>query len=170
VDANIKIRSVLPARFREASSLRGFTLIEIIIVLFIIGIATGLVGIMVSSNSGNLEVRTFTKELSAVLRYARSHAVSEKKSYCFVIDREEEMYRLYVHGAGEEKEADTVISKSIPEEIEIIRSENDEEVDIEFFPQGNSTGGVMQVARDGKVDFLVIINKITGRVEVEKAE
>jgi general secretion pathway protein H len=161
---------VIPARFRDASSLTGFTLIEIIIVLLIIGIATGLVGIVVSRNSGDREVRIFTKELSAVLRYARSHAVSEKRSYCFVIDREEGMYRLYVHDSGEEEEADTVISKSIPEEIEIIHSEDDEDVDIEFFPQGNSTGGVMQVARDGKVDFYITVNRITGRVEVENAE
>jgi prepilin-type N-terminal cleavage/methylation domain-containing protein len=35
----------------------GFTLVEIIIVLFIIGIASGLVGIWISRGSGNLEIR-----------------------------------------------------------------------------------------------------------------
>ena len=42
----------------------GFTLIELIIVLIIIGIAAGLAGLYIGSSSDNLAIRTFTKDNS----------------------------------------------------------------------------------------------------------
>jgi general secretion pathway protein H len=77
------------------ASRAGFTLLEITIVIIIMGIALGIVGMIVSKDRGSLEVKTFTRELAAVLRYARSHAVTEKKTYCFVINREDRQLRLY---------------------------------------------------------------------------
>ena len=73
----------------------GFTLLEIIIVMVIMGIALGIAGIMISKNKGSVEIKTFTKEISSFLRYARSHAVSEKKMYCLVIEQEEGVLRLF---------------------------------------------------------------------------
>lgn len=156
--------SILPPRRS------GFTLIEIIVVLFIAGIALGLVGIFVGKGSGSLKIRTFTKDVSAVLRYARSHAVSEKKIYCFVIDKNEQIYRLYAEDTGY-KEIDLVISKYIPEELQMTLQGSDEDSPhIEFFPRGNSTGGVIEIINDKGVEFFISINKITGKLEVGKAE
>jgi len=148
----------------------GFTLIEIIIVLFIIGIASGLVGIWISRGSGNLEIRKFTKDISAVLRYARTRAVSEKKIYSFVIDREEQKYRLYGEDSDNEK-AELVMDKDIPENLQMMLQDRDEESsNIEFFPRGNSTGGVIEILKETGTGYLIRINKLTGKVDVEKEE
>jgi general secretion pathway protein H len=152
----------------------GFTLIEIIIVLFIIGIASGLVGILISRGSGSLEIRTFTKDVSSVLRYARNHAVSEKRQYCFVIDINEDVYRLYTTDTSkdeEDEETVLVISKSIPEELQMTVKDSDTDSPyIEFFPWGNTSGGVIEITnRKGSV-FFIIVNRITGRLEVGEAE
>ncbi len=153
---------------RHSSS--GFTLVEIIIVLFIIGIASGLVGIWVSRGSGNLEIRKFTKDISAVLRYARTRAVSEKKIYCFVIDREEQKYRLYVED-NDYKNVELVMDKDIPEDLQMMLQGSDEESsNIEFFPRGNSTGGVIEIVQENGAGYLIGINRITGKVDVEKME
>lgn len=145
----------------------GFTLVEIVIVLMIIGIASGLVGIWISRGSGNLEIRKFTKELSAVLRHARTRAVSEKKIYCLVIDIEEQKYRLYVEDT-DYKNIKIVMDKPIPELMQMTLKDSDEESShIEFFPRGNSTGGVIKIMHEnGKIYFLNI-NRITGKVDVE---
>jgi general secretion pathway protein H len=159
-----------PSHFRGKGRGAGFTLIEIIIVLLIIGIASGLVGILVSKGSGKLEIRTFTKDISAVLRYARSQAVSEKKIYCFVIDRKEQMYRLYAEDT-DHKNTEIVMSKSVPEELLMTLQDSDEDSPrIEFSPRGNSTGGVIEITDEKGITFFIQINRITGRVEVERAE
>ncbi len=138
--------------------------------LFIIGIASGLVGIFISRGSGSLGVRTFTKDISAVLRYARNHAVSEKKIYCFVIDKNEQKYRLYAEDT-DYKEIDLVMSKDIPEELEMtVQGSDSDSPYIEFFPWGNSTGGVIEITNQKGSTFFIIVNRITGKLEVQKAE
>ncbi len=148
----------------------GFTLIEIIIVLFIIGIATGLVGIMVSGGSGGLEVRTFTKDLTNVFRYARNHAVSEKKIYCFVIDTDKHSFTLYKEEfdySGKE----TAFQKDIPDEVEVrVLDADNESQFLEFFPHGNSSGGVIEISNNEGVTYYITINRITGKLKIEKAE
>lgn len=160
----------MKSKIRFYSSSFGFTLIEIIIVLFIIGIASGLVGIAMTRGSGSLEVRKFTKEISSVLRHARTRAVSEKKIYCFVIDRDEQAFRLYAEDT-DYKNIDLVMDKPIPEELQMALQDSDEESShIEFLPRGNSTGGVIEIRKESGDGYFVTVNRITGKVDVEKIE
>jgi general secretion pathway protein H len=162
------------------SRMAGFTLIELIIVLFIIGIASGLVGIVISRSSGNFELKNFTKDLSTVLRYARNQAVTEKKIYCFFIDSSERMFRLYAEkGKDEDVDADSdssdkfvqVLHKPIPAEMEMtIRGRDPDSSFIEFFSVGNSTGGVVEVVNQKGTVYSVTVNRITGKVEVRQGE
>ena len=148
----------------------GVTLLEVIIVLFIIGLASGLAGIIVSKGSKGLEVRTFAREVSSVLRYSRNHAVSEKKIYCFVIDKDEAMIRLYSEDAGY-KNIETVLSKSIPEELQIeIQGSDSDSSYMEFFPRGNSSGGVIEIVNEKGDAYYLTINRITGKLTVEHGE
>ncbi|MBI5663530.1 MAG: prepilin-type N-terminal cleavage/methylation domain-containing protein [Nitrospirae bacterium] len=148
----------------------GFTLVEIIIVLLIIGIASGLVGVWISRGSGTLEIRKFTKEVSAALRYARTRSVSEKKIYCFVIDKEEQKYRLYAENTDYTK-IDLVSDIPIPEELQMtLRGSDEEAPNVEFFPRGNSSGGVIEILRENGTGYAIVINRITGKVDVEEAE
>ncbi|MBL7049526.1 MAG: prepilin-type N-terminal cleavage/methylation domain-containing protein, partial [Nitrospira sp.] len=91
---------------------RGFTLFEILVVLIIIAIASGIVGVYIGRSTGSLEVKNLAKSISSTLRYARNHAVSEKQTFCFVVDREDAMYRLYSGHPSEDGEISPVISKA----------------------------------------------------------
>jgi len=158
----------------------GFTLIELIIVLVIIGIASGLVGIMIGRGSDGLEMKTVTKEISSVLRYARNHSVSEKRTYCFVINKEEGAIRLYAHEDeteneneedNEEKEMLPVIDRPLPEDLLISIDDDDSDVlYMEFFPQGNSSGGTIKLENENGLHFFIDVNRITGKVEVFRDE
>lgn len=148
----------------------GFTLLELIIVLIVIGIASGIAGIYISKGRGGLEVKTFTKEISAALRYARNQAVTEKKIYCFVINRDEGKYRLYAEST-DYKQVDMVMDKVIPEELKMVLQDNDSDSEvIEFFPRGNSTGGTLEISGEKGTTYFITINMVTGKLEVEKAE
>lgn len=147
---------------------KGFTLIELIIVLVIIGIASGLIGLYIGSN--RLELRTFAKEMAATLRYARNHAVSEKKTYCFVIDGNERMYRLYRDNKDDE-DVVPVISKPIPEGVELnLSPEADDVYQVEFFPQGSTSGAEIEVSSGGGKALMIMVNRISGKVEMSREQ
>jgi general secretion pathway protein H len=155
----------------------GFTLIELIIVLFVIGIASGLVGIVISRSSGNFELKNNAKELSAILRYARNQAITEKKMYCFFIDSNERMYRLYAEkGKDDEENGDTekfvqVMTKPIPGELQIsIKGKDPDSSFIEFFPVGYSTGGTIEVVNQKGAIYSLTVNRITGKVDIWQGE
>jgi general secretion pathway protein H len=148
----------------------GFTLIELIVVLIIIGIAAGLAGIYVVSSSDNLSIRTFTKDMSAVLRYARNHATAEKRIYHFDVDVEGGTYRLYADGAGAEDKPAASIERNIPDGLEVIVENTDEDIyEIDFLPLGNSSGGLIEV-RNEKAVYIISVGRVTGRVDVERGE
>jgi prepilin-type N-terminal cleavage/methylation domain-containing protein len=148
----------------------GFTLIEIIIVMLIVGLVSGLVGIMISRGGETRELSIFTKKISSVLRYARNRSVSEKKIYSFVIDKNEQAYRLYSEDT-DYKNIETVMDEPIPEGLQMSLQNNDEESPhIEFSPRGNSTGGVIEIMNEPGKMVYININRITGKVDVEEAE
>ena len=146
----------------------GFTLIELIIVLFLLGIATGLVGMYAGKGSGSLELKKFTKEVSTVMRYARSHAVSEKKIYCFLRDKDERKLWLYSEDT-DYTNVTPVMDKEIPGELHMaLLGSGREALYIEFFPGGNTTGGVIEITNMKGSGFLISVNRITGKLIVEK--
>ena len=65
----------------------GFTLIELILVLVIIGFLTSLVAPAITSLAG-LKLKTATRKMAAGLRYARSQAVTTGSEYQVVFDIE----------------------------------------------------------------------------------
>jgi general secretion pathway protein H len=151
----------------------GFTLIELIIVLLIIGLSAGIIGIAINRSSGSRQLKTFANEVSAVLRYARSQAVSEKRLYCFVIDTNERMLKLYAENPGSDSEEQytQVLDKPIPGELQIAMSGKDADSSfIEFYPIGNSTGGVIEVSTPKEQIYSVHVNRITGKVDVIQGE
>ena len=150
----------------------GFTLIELIIVLMIIGISLGIVGIFVNQGASNLELKRFAKEMATTLKYARNRAISEKKVYSFVISESDGTYSLYAADISEHNEDDmseSVMSRSVPEKLHIKFDERGEgALRIDFFPGGNSTGGVIDIRNQADRSLLVTVNRITGKVEISK--
>jgi len=65
---------------------RGFTLLELIVVLVIVGLMSTLVAPQLAGPLGNLALKTASQKISASLRYARSQAASEKTTYVALFD------------------------------------------------------------------------------------
>jgi len=145
----------------------GFTLIELIIVLIIIVIGATLVGIYIGGGREGLQIRSFAKDIAATLRYARNQSVSEKMLYCFVIDVKDSMYRLYRVDSDVEEDLLPIISRPIPEDISVFIDEPGRDVyDIEFFPQGNTSGGEIEIVGESGRSIRIKVNMISGKVEV----
>ena len=162
--------TILMSRFTVPANRRaGFTLIEILVVIVIISISMGLVGIVVSRGGGSVKLKRFSLELAATIRYARNHAASEKKKLSLIIH--EKTYDLYKDIAGYEETEDNqpVISKPIPEDIQIkFRGSEDDLFRIDFFPGGSSSGGVVDIIDEKGRNYRITVNRITGKLTIQK--
>lgn len=154
---------VVKAMMRISASSAGFTLLEILLVLAILGMAS----VLVVPNLGNLDIRTFGSQVrgaTALLNYARRTAVVQGQPatvtfYSAGWSPAEDQPLRPVAGnwrAGE----DTVIvyRDSTGQEQEI-----EEMLAISFFPEGGSTGGTLLLQQDQQV-MAVTIDPFTGRV------
>jgi prepilin-type N-terminal cleavage/methylation domain-containing protein len=149
---------------------RGFTLIELIIVLLIMSVAAGLAGIIVSRGSGELELRVLTKNIATTLRYARNHAISEKKVISFVVWSDKKTYGLYDNFGqnADNDDVSPVVSKTIPEQLAVVFDNREDFRRIDFTPRGFSTGGTIEVKNQKGTKYYIVVNRITGRTEVIK--
>lgn len=166
---------LLNARQVTPEQQRGFTLLEIILVLAIIATAS----IMVVPNLGGFEARTFNTQLrqaQSLLNYARRTAVisGQASTVTFNVipadetdqaDSEEENSSLsnivaQWNGAGIELR----FRDSTDREIEI-----EEATEVTFFPEGGSTGGRLLFAQAEQTG-IIDIDPFTGRVSSRDSE
>ena len=148
---------------------RGFTLLEIILVLAIIATAS----IMVVPNLGGFEARTFStqvRQAQSLLNYARRTAVisGQASTVSFNVLPADEMARLeseqsYAslsnivaqwNGAG----VDLRFRDSTDTEIEIKGK-----TEVTFYPEGGSTGGTLLFAQEDQAG-VIDVDPFTGRV------
>ena len=135
---------------------RGFTLVELLIVMVIMALMLGLVaGSLTRSISGS-EMRTAARKMAASMRYTRTQAILKKEEQVFVVNTEEKTYQA----PGREEVV-------LPEGMEVLlttaRSEMlaDEAGGIRFFPDGGSTGGHVELTYNGR-EYRVNVAWLTG--------
>jgi len=75
------------------SCIRGFTMIEIIIVAVIIAIAA-MVAIPMMTSAASMQIRSAANIIAADLEYAKSMAISRQKMYAVVFDKSTESYQI----------------------------------------------------------------------------
>jgi general secretion pathway protein H len=142
------------------SSARGFTLLELILVL-VIGAALAAVAV---PNMGpamtNMQLRTATQDIASALRHARGQALSQGREAEFVLNVERHFYRV----AGRAKPY--VLPDSVKLELFTADFLMDEgQGSIVFYPDGSASGGRVTLKGAGKTK-LVDVNWLTGGIVV----
>jgi type II secretion system protein H len=72
---------------------RGFTMIELMVVLAIIAIAAAIV-VPIASSAGTMQLRAAVTMVAADLEYAKSMSISRGQRYSVVFDSANEQYRI----------------------------------------------------------------------------
>ncbi|MBI5184417.1 MAG: prepilin-type N-terminal cleavage/methylation domain-containing protein [Nitrospinae bacterium] len=83
-------KSKIQNKPRRAES--GFSLIELIVVLVIVGIAMAITAPFIFWTLERVQIRAAVKEIASSLRYGRSMAISQKKEVRFYIDLDEQQF------------------------------------------------------------------------------
>lgn len=139
----------------------GFTLIEVMVVLLLLGMTYALVPPMFDIGGSTAELKAGARQVAAGLRKARSRAITGREESTLTLDVEARNFRLSGDAA----------TRSLPRQAEIsVFTAQGEVVDahtaaIRFYPDGSSTGGRVSLAM-GERKFLVDVDWLTGQVEI----
>jgi general secretion pathway protein H len=144
----------------HSNSCGGFTLIEVIVTLAILGFALVLVTGYKPPWSSGLGLKGAAAELASGLRLARSEAITRNRPVAFDLDLTGHRYRV---GTGAERRLPANLS------IELLTIAGEQRAarvgDIRFNPDGSSTGGRIALA-DGQRRMAVGVDWLTGRISV----
>ncbi len=139
----------------------GFSLIEMLVVLVIIGLVMGLVGTGLSRSISGAEVRTAAKSLMAAIRHTRGQAIVKRTEMTLEIDTEKRTYIAPQRSAVELPDGMEVTLLTAESEL---TGENSGT--IRFFPDGSSTGGTVTL-RAGERSWEVTVAWLTGEVSLQ---
>ena len=98
---------------RELRNLTGFTLLELMLVLVILGVIAGLVVPNFSRTYSGLLLKKSVEDLSYLMRYAQSRAVIQSKTVRLCCDAVENRYWLEDNAAEEAAAGDTMSFQKI---------------------------------------------------------
>ncbi len=141
----------------------GFTLIEIIVVLVILGLMLSLAVARGPMQSPALQVRAVAGELAATLRAARGKAIAANRPVAVVFDPAQRGFRV-----------DGGQARLLPAGMQLAVTtlagniQGNRLAGIVFAPDGSSSGGLIDLA-DGPLRMQIGIDWLTGRVSVADA-
>ncbi|HUN46510.1 MAG TPA: GspH/FimT family pseudopilin [Stellaceae bacterium] len=143
---------------------RGFTLIELVVVLAILALATALVTPLLSRGRDRAEFDATVREVAAALRETRSLAMTRDRSEALLVDVAHGVLRW----GG--RPADHRVPRSIRLALLTTAGErlDEESGDIRFFPDGSSTGGHVTLMQ-GERRRDVFVDWLSGRISVGDA-
>lgn len=141
---------------------QGFTLIEIMLVMALVAIATALVASTISRNSGGQRLRDAAQQIAMGLRQARIEAMRSQVPQRFVL--EPRQHRWYIAGQNAHPlDPDLAATMTSAREL----SSGAQDGAIVFFPDGASSGGRVTLERNGQ-RWRSDVNWITGEVVLQR--
>lgn len=150
-------RSLFPARSPRA---RGFTLLEMLAVILLIGIAAAAVSVSVTQGLASARINAASSELAAALRAVRAQAIVKGAQQNFDVDTRSETYLNL-------KRQPVALPKGLKLSMTSAKDDqpNDHTGRIRFFPDGSSTGGRITLT-SGKREWHIDVSWLTGEVRV----
>lgn len=172
------------------SNRKGFTLIEIMVVLTIMVLSLSIAVPAIWKSLGKTKVKTYVREAAATFRFARSRAIATKKTVRVIVDIDRDSIEVKeISSKGkqkndddfrDEKEDDANLyeepdREKSPTNIIGFRTDTDEKmqeegkVTVHFYPLGNSDGGEFVIAGTRRnLNYIIRIENISGRIHIDE--
>jgi general secretion pathway protein H len=166
---------------------RGFSLLEIIVVLVLFSLCIALIAPSLSRFSTSVELKAAAKKVAAILRYSRSEAINKGKVYQVIFDSNLMQVKVQPVETDQEEtdkkeaEAEKKEAKNTPKTYTLPTGVQMKELNIEstqyptdlpafeFYPNGGSNGGDILLDSRSQKGFKIKVHFLTGNVVIEKA-
>ncbi|MFK2878323.1 GspH/FimT family pseudopilin [Rhodanobacter hydrolyticus] len=138
----------------------GFTLLEMLVVILLIGIAAAAVSVSVTQGLASARINAASGEIAAALRATRAQAIVQGKQQYFDVDLRNDTY-------SDAKRKDVRLPAGLKLSITSALEDrpNDYTGRIRFFPDGSSTGGHI-ILTSGRRQWRINVSWLTGQVAV----
>jgi general secretion pathway protein H len=140
---------------------RGFTLIELVVTLFILSVAATVVAPSVVTGVESLRARTEAAGIATFLRGAREQAATHNRAYEVQVKSDEGIIELH---AGDRVPATRRLATGVR-----VTADPPAARTITFLPQGLSSGGRLRVEMAGR-GYLITVDPLTGRVTTRRLD
>jgi len=140
---------------------RGFTLLEVIVVLVLAGIIYALMLAVPMRGASVADLKAAARTLASGLRQAQTTAMVTRQDALLTVDVEAREF-VMPGDAEPRKLPDGIDMKLYTAQSEVT---NDRKGAIRFYPDGSSTGGRITVSA-GERKYLVDVDWLTGRVTI----
>jgi general secretion pathway protein H len=150
---------------RQFGDCKGFTLLELIVVLFIISVALGLVAMNVGGALPSSKVKREAREIWSSIRYAKATAQLKNSEETLVIDIENKRYWL---NSLEERKKDISETTEIEIEVSTDATETNGQWEILFLPEGGVETDIRAIVLSYEdVKYRLEIDPIVGSTLIE---
>ncbi len=141
---------------------KGFTLLELILVMFIVVLAVGAISVNIGKGNPATTLKVVARDLASALRYARGQALITGQRGWLEINLAENYYQI----SGRDKRY--AFSDQIDVTLTIAEQNynNEDSGRIEFYPDGSSSGGRIDLELAG-FSRRIDINWLNGKVTIE---
>jgi general secretion pathway protein H len=139
----------------------GFTLIEVLVVLVILGLTAALVLARGPARNAGLEARAAASEVAETLRLGRSLAIASDQPAAVMLDVSS--HRLTLDGSPRAQ-----LPATLPLAARMSDGTEPRRAVFEFASDGSATGGAVVLGNPGR-RIMVKVDWLTGRVDVLNA-
>lgn len=144
---------------------RGFTLLEVLVVLVIGVLLVAVTPPLLSGMNSTTELRSAARRVAAALRHTRNQAITAQQPATLTLDLPSR--RCTVSGDPRI----ITLPSSVNLRLDTAQSEvlNSDQGQIRFFPDGSSTGGAVTLIGN-KLAYQVSVDWLTGAVAIAEQE
>lgn len=144
----------------------GFTLIEMIAVLALVGIIAVAMSVSLVRGLSSTKVKAASRDLAAAMRYTRGQAIIKRQERALEVDVENKTYTA--PGKRPVKLPDDMHLRLLTTRQELSHA-GETAGRIRFFPDGSSTGGRVRLS-SGTREWIVNVAWLTGEISLEEAQ